>query len=418
MNSTKKASENQEYYIGIDISKNFVHMCSLPDDSYVKVPNTKEDIEKYFTDNFKDTKVVRVMMEATGGYEKNVVEICSKKKYDFCVLNSKRAKDLIRGLGINAKTDKVDANALAQIAMTSVGKENSFRLYRMPTENQRKLRQLVDRYAQLTSMSVEEQNHGSMAKFDGNANIESITKILTVINDEKNGYLEKIRTLIASDTELKVLDEILQSVPGVGLITSAMLMAYLPELGLISREKISSLAGLAPHPKDSGQKNGKRNTKSGRTKIKALWLTPMLCVIQYNDKIRSFYNKKVDEGKPKKVAIIASMHKLLIILNQMVRNGQKWNEHLQPQKTDSNANPTLQTTTQQPVQNVTVTQTTEVTTTSTELVTKEQVVTPKTASTKKTTVAKSHNVKASVKSVACKQKATTKGTTKTKKSTR
>jgi len=414
---SKTVNENIEYNIGIDISKNHVHICSLPDNNYVKLPNTKKDIVAYFKKNFKNKSIAQVVMEATGGYEKNASDTLTNMGFRVTVLNPKRAHYLMVGLGKNPKTDKLDARMLAKVAQQFSKNEEFLPPYTPPPKNQGKLKLLVNRYKQITEDSVCYQNRIDKAEFLGDPSIKSMKKMLKMIEEQKEEQMGLIRTLIDSDPELKAKNAILQSVPGIGIGTSAMLLAYLPELGTCNREEIASLAGLAPHPNDSGLKTGKRNTKCGRTKVKAYWITAMLNVVRFNPKIKEFYNRLVDNGKPKRLALIASMRKLLTILNQMIRKKQKWNEHLQPQKTDSNANQTSQTTTQQPVQNVTAAQIVEVTTTA-EPVTKEQVVTSKKASTKKTTGAKSNKVTASVKSVACKQKATTKGTTKTKKSTR
>ena len=149
----------------------------------------------------------------------------------------------------------------------------------------------------------------------------------SLIEKQKKEFLKKIRELIASDADLKEKDEILQSVPGIGNIISATLIAFLPELGKLNRAKIASLAGLAPHPCDSGTKHGSRHAKKGRQRIKAVWMPAIACSIQHNPALKAFYQRLIARGKEKKVAMIACMRKLLVIVNQMIRNNQKWGEN-------------------------------------------------------------------------------------------
>lgn len=336
MNTSKTVQQSNLSNIGIDISKKTVHIVALKGNENAKknfkydtVPNNIEDVVAYFSENFNVENVGCIVMEATGGYEKKVANTLAKMGYYVSIINPRRSHNWMDALGKNPKTDKSDAQMLAAIAQQYNGKEEILRRYQPPTENQEKLKQYVDRFKQLTDDSVTYQNRITHAQdVDKNdPTIESMKEMLELIEKQKKEFLKKIRELIASDADLKEKDEILQSVPGVGIGTSAMLMAYLPEMGTLNRQEIASLAGLAPHPNDSGQKTGKRTTKCGRTKIKSNWITAMLSVVRYNPKINEFYNRLTAKGKAKRLALIASMRKLLTILNVMIRNKQKWNEH-------------------------------------------------------------------------------------------
>ena len=336
MNTSKTVQQSNLSNIGVDVSKKTVHIVALKGNEnakknfkYEKVPNNTEDAVAYFSENFKVEDVGCIVMEATGGYEKKVANALAKMGFYVSVLNPKRAHHWMEALGKNPKTDKCDARMLAVIAQQYSGKEEILRRYQPPTENQEKLKQYVDRFKQLTDDSVTYQNRITQAQDvdQNNPTIESMKEMLELIEKQKKEVLNKIRELISSDADLKEKDEILQSVPGVGIGTSAMLMAYLPEIGTLNRQEIASLAGLAPHPNDSGQKTGKRTTKCGRAKIKSNWITAMLTVVRYNPKIHDFYNRLTAKGKAKRLALIASMRKLLTILNVMIRNKQKWNEH-------------------------------------------------------------------------------------------
>lgn len=336
MNTSKTVQQSNLSNIGIDVSKKTVHIVALKGNENAKknfkydtVPNNIEDVVAYFSENFKVENVGCIVMEATGGYEKKVANTLAKMGYYVSIINPRRSHNWMDALGKNPKTDKSDAQMLAAIAQQYNGQDEVLRRYQPPTENQEKLKQYVDRFKQLTDDSVTYQNRITHAQdVDKNdPTIESMKEMLELIEKQKKEFLKKIRELIASDADLKEKDEILQSVPGVGIGTSAMLMAYLPEMGTLNRQEIASLAGLAPHPNDSGQKTGKRTTKCGRTKIKSNWITAMLSVVRYNPKINEFYNRLTAKGKAKRLALIASMRKLLTILNVMIRNKQKWNEH-------------------------------------------------------------------------------------------
>ena len=336
MNTSKTVQQSNLSNIGIDISKKTVHIVALKGNENAKknfkydtVPNNIEDVVAYFSENFKVENVGCIVMEATGGYEKKVANTLAKMGYYVSIINPRRSHNWMDALGKNPKTDKSDAQMLAAIAQQYNGQDEVLRRYQPPTENQEKLKQYVDRFKQLTDDSITYQNRITHAQdVDKNdPTIESMKEMLEMIEKQKKEFLKKIRELIASDADLKEKDEILQSVPGVGIGTSAMLMAYLPEMGTLNRQEIASLAGLAPHPNDSGQKTGKRTTKCGRTKIKSNWITAMLSVVRYNPKINEFYNRLTAKGKAKRLALIASMRKLLTILNVMIRNKQKWNEH-------------------------------------------------------------------------------------------
>ena len=336
MNTSKTVQQCNLSNIGIDISKKTVHIVALKDGKnpkkdgkYDTVSNNIEDIIAYFSENFNEENVGCIVMEATGKYEKKAANTLAKMGFYVSVLNPKRAHYWMDALGKNPKTDKCDARTLAAIAQQYNGQDEVLRRYQPPTENQEKLTQYVDRFKQLTDDSVTYQNRITHAQDvdKDDPTIESMKEMLELIEKQKKEFLKKIRELIASDADLKEKDEILQSVPGIGIGTSAMLMAYLPEMGTLNRQEIASLAGLAPHPNDSGQKTGKRTTKCGRAKIKSNWITAMLSVVRYNPKINEFYNRLTAKGKAKRLALIASMRRLLTILNVMIRNKQKWNEH-------------------------------------------------------------------------------------------
>lgn len=336
MKNTKIPQIFIEYYIGIDISKDVIHCYLKPandnkedrKENHQIVDNNPKAIKRYIRSVLKDKKIVAVVMENTGGYELCAAETFTEAGYSVSVVDPGKARNLMNGMGINAKTDKVDAFALALIAQRFWGDEDVLALYVPMPKSLKELRDLVDRYLTLTRNIVRCKNQLKDPNNKGNkAIVKSLKRDLKWHQVERERFAQDIRTLIANDPQMAKWDEILQSVPGIGNVVSATLIAFLPELGKLNRAKIASLAGLAPHPCDSGTKHGSRHAKKGRQRIKAVWMPAIACSIQHNPALKAFYQRLIARGKEKKVAMIACMRKLLVIVNQMIRNNQKWGEN-------------------------------------------------------------------------------------------
>ena len=336
MKNTKFPQIFIEYYIGIDISKDTIHCYLKPaNDSkeYCKenqkiVDNNPKAIKRYIVSVLKDKKIVGVVMENTGGYHLYAAETFTEAGYSVSVVDPGRARSLMNGMGINAKTDKVDAFALALIAQRFWGDEDVLSIYVPMSKSLEELQDLVDRYLTLTRSIARCKNRLKKPRNKKNKAIEkSLKRDLKWHQDEREAFIQDIRAQIANDPQMARRDEILQSVPGIGNVVSATLIAFLPELGKLNRAKIASLAGLAPHPCDSGTKHGSRHAKKGRQRIKSVWMPAIAAAIQYNPVIKAFYQRLIARGKEKRLAMIACMRKLLVIVNQMIRNNQKWGEN-------------------------------------------------------------------------------------------
>ena len=336
MKNTKFPQIFIEYYIGIDISKDTIHCYLKPvndnkedrKENHKIVDNNPKAIKRYIVSVLKDKKIVAVVMENTGGYELYAAETFTKAGYFVSVVDPGRARSLMNGMGINAKTDKVDAFALALIAQRFWGDENVLSIYVPMPKLLKELQDAVDRYCNLTRSIARCKNRLKKPhNKDNKAIVKSLKRELKWLQKERKAFLQDIRAQIANDPQMAKWDAILQSVPGIGNIISATLIAFLPELGKLNREKIASLAGLAPHPCDSGTKRGSRHAKKGRQRIKAVWMPAIASSIQHNPALKAFYQRLTARGKEKKVAMIACMRKLLVIVNQMIRNNQKWGEN-------------------------------------------------------------------------------------------
>ncbi|MBQ6617677.1 MAG: IS110 family transposase [Thermoguttaceae bacterium] len=310
MKNTKFPQIFIEYYIGIDISKDTIHCYLKPaNDSkeYCKenqriVDNNPKAIKRYIVSVLKDKKIVAVVMENTGGYELYAAETFTEAGYSVSVVDPGRARSLMNGMGINAKTDKVDAFALALIAQRLWGDEDILSVYVPMPQSLKGLQNSVDRYCNLTRSIARCKNRLKKPhNKDNKAIVKSLKRELKWLQKERDAFLQDIRAQIANDPQMAKWDEILQSVPGIATIISATLIAFLPELGKLNREKIASLAGLAPHPCDSGTKHGSRHAKKGRQRIKSVWMPAIACSIQHNPALQAFYQRLTARGKEKKL---------------------------------------------------------------------------------------------------------------------
>lgn len=259
----------------------------------------------------------RVIVEATGGYERGAVVAMAAAGLPVIVLNPRRAREFARAAGVLAKTDKLDAKVLALYAETLKPP-----LRPLSGEKQRALEDLVARRAQLVGMLTQEKNRlGQASSPRIRKSIEAIIEALKEqIDDAENDIAQEIE----DSPVWKEAAERMDSVPGVGFKTACVLLANLPELGTLSRQRIASLAGLAPINRDSGRMRGKRCIGGGRADVRTALYMAALVATRHNPAIKKFYDRLVDAGKPKKLALTAAAHKLLTILNAMIREKTTW----------------------------------------------------------------------------------------------
>jgi transposase len=233
----------------------------------------------------------------------------------IAIANPRKVKGFAIALG-KAKTDKLDAEVLARFAQTVQP-----RAYPLVDASAQQLSDLVRRRQQLVEMQVAEKNRLSRAPkavaTDINEHIEHIQNRLDALNQE-------IQTLAAQQPDGPRKSEILRSMKGIGQVTAARCLAELPELGKLSDKKIARLVGVAPINHDSGKHQGKRMIQGGRTSIRCGLYMATLVATRHNPVIRDFYQRLLAKGKLKKVALVACMRKLLVILNAMIRNNQTW----------------------------------------------------------------------------------------------
>ena len=236
------------------------------------------------------------------------------------VINPRQAHDFAKAMGYLAKTDRTDAKMLSQFARTLHASDRRERLlYKLPTDAQETLLAMVTRRSQLVAMRVAEHNRLASMHASQRKSIRTILKMLDhqigKIDDDAGGFLKE---------HFKDKLELLKGLKGVGPGTQAMLMAALPELGQLKRREIAKLVGVAPLNNDSGTFKGRRSTWGGRANVRSALYMASLSAVRYDPVLRSFYERLVQAGKPKKVALTACMHKLLTIINAVIKSGTAW----------------------------------------------------------------------------------------------
>jgi transposase len=322
------ATRDQRPNVGIDVSKQHLDACWATQDQRLDNDAAGWDV---LTANFKAANVDLVVIEATGGYERGLVCALQSAGITVARVNPRQARDFAKSMGVLAKTDKVDARLLRDFADVLARHKDRHKYITPPIDAQRlELAALTTRRRQLVDMRVAESN-----RLDQASSARTVRSIKSVLK-----ALDKQIAQIDSDADdhldrhFKEQRALLDSVKGVGPVTIMTLTSALPELGQLGRRQIAKLVGVAPLANDSGSRIGKRHVWGGRSEVRAVVYMATLSAIRSNPAIKVFHSRLIAAGKPKKVAIVACMRKLLTILNAMLRDQALWNAsaHLQPLK--------------------------------------------------------------------------------------
>jgi len=308
-------------HVGIDVSKSRLDLCILPGGQTLAVDNSEDGI-KHLVALLKQQPVAMVLLEATGRYERRVASELLEAGLSVAVVNPRQARDFARALGKLAKTDKIDAATLAQFAQLG-----HVRPCEKQPQNRTLLDDLVTRRRQVTQMMAMEKTRQQIPQ-DKTTRV-MIARIIRVLEQQREDLDRRIATLIESDDDWKNRRDLLCSVPGVGQVTASQLVADLPELGKLNRQQIAALVGVAPVNRDSGMMRGKRTIFGGRPMVRCALYMATFSAMRFNHVIRRFADRLRAAGKPFKVILVASMRKLLTILNLMIRENQSWNPKLQ-----------------------------------------------------------------------------------------
>ena len=309
-------AEKKEF-IGIDVSKKTLDIAIGQNGSFQTIDNEAKAI-RYFVSSLEKENISQVVIESTGGLEMPVISSLTNASIPVALINPARVRHFAKATGLYAKTDRLDARILALY-----GKSVELRAYSPPSEEKLELADLGSRRRQLLEMIVAEKNRfQAMPRLQ-----EFIRKHLNWLKEEVQEIEVKIEALLDGSEELSEKREILTSCKGVGKVTAFTLLAELPELGTIDRKKIAALVGVAPMNHDSGRKRGRRTTYGGRSKVRSVLYMAALSATRFNPAIRKFYNRLIENGKKKMVALVAAMRKLLTILNAMIKNKQPWQDN-------------------------------------------------------------------------------------------
>lgn len=315
-------------YLGIDVSK----------DELVVVREAVAGAETYRNDESghwsllkeltkKDsTPPTLIVLEATGGYERGVVATLGSAGLPVIVVNPRQVRDFAKSKGQLAKTDRIDARVLADFGATMKPE-----LRALPSEAEEDLRDLLSRRKQLMQMLVAEKQRLDQAvgkrsqkrRRELKSHVKDLELRLKMTDSDMDETLRK-SPIWRED------DEILQSYPGIGRQTSLMLLGELREIGTLSGGQVSSLTGLAPMNRDSGKHRGKRRTGGGRSHVRAALYMATLAATRCNPVIKAYYQRLTKSGKPKMLAIVACMRKILVTLNAMLKTRTRWQAPIEP----------------------------------------------------------------------------------------
>ena len=280
--------------------------------SYTNTPAGQAELVAYL----KPLNPTLIVLEASGGFEIEPALELMTGGLPVAVVNPTRVRNFARAYGRLAKTDPIDAHLLAHFAQVVRPRVRS-----LQSEQEIHLTNLVRRRRQVVAMLTAEKNrlHTTSIRLK-----EGVKKHILWLQDEEAELTKQIAGLIQTLPQWREKEQILQSVPGIGPVNAATLLAELPELGTTSRQKIAALAGVAPYNRDSGKKRGRRKTSGGRGGVRSAFYMACLSASRHNPVIKRFYERLIANGKETKVALTACMRKLLTILNAMLRNMEPW----------------------------------------------------------------------------------------------
>ena len=304
-------------FVGIDIAKTDFVVAGRPDGLAWTAPNEAEGITAT-VDRLRGLAPTLIVLEATGGYETPLVAALAAAGVPVVVANPRQVRDFAKATGQLAKTDRLDAHLLALFAERVHPPPRP-----LPDAALQQLEALMTRRRQLLDMVTAERNrleHASPSiRRNITAHVRWLERRVAAVDRDLDDTIQKSPVWRAKEN-------LLRTVPGIGPVVSRTLLADLPELGRLNRKQIAALVGVAPLARDSGTLRGKRTVWGGRAPVRAVLYMAALVATRRNAVLRAFYRRLVEAGKPKKVALIACMRKLLTILNAMMRTNTTWQQ--------------------------------------------------------------------------------------------
>lgn len=323
MTSLPNPTSDTRVTVGIDVAKATVEVAISGRQKTLALSNDEAGYAALLA-QLSSLNVGLVLLEATGGFELACATALQLAGLAVAVVNPRQARDFARAMGYLAKTDRIDAAVLADMARTLLARGDLSKLVKpLPDAQQLELQALVTRRRQLMAMKLAEDHR---MKMPGVRQRRSLNTIIKALDREIARVDKDLQAFVsANHAELATL---LDSVKGVGKATISTLLAEVPELGKLSGREVSALVGVAPINRDSGTMRGKRSIFGGRPDVRRVLFMAALVASRHNPVIKAFYQRLLAAGKPKKVALVACMRKLLTILNAMVRSGKPWDQAL------------------------------------------------------------------------------------------
>jgi len=306
-------------YVGIDVSKSRLDIAYGEDGEVWHVRNDGEGFE-VLVKKLTEIQPKMIVIESTGGYERPVLQAMGNAGLAIALVNPRRVREFAKAVGLLAKTDKIDARLLARF-----GRDAKPNFTTLPTAEEQHLSELLARRRQILDMITSENNRlptiSSEMQKQIKEHIAWLERNLKELDKEIDDFNHQD---LSTDKRAKIM----QTYKGVGRITSATMIAKLPELGKVNNKQISALVGVAPFNNDSGRMRGRRRIKGGRPDVRKVLYMAAVSAVQWNPYMKDYYESLLRRGKLKKVALVACMHKILITLNAMVRDGTPY--HMPP----------------------------------------------------------------------------------------
>jgi transposase len=315
---TQPSVSDSSYFVGIDVAKAKLDLARSDAGEILTVNNDSQGISR-IVDSLRTIRPDMIVMESTGGLERPLLDALLDADLPVAMVNPRNVRHFAIGIGILAKSDPIDARVLVEFAKLATP-----RLAEKRSANQVELDALITCRRQLTQLRAIQFNRRGTTT--SKAALKTIDAVLNALSKEIGKLDRKIRALVESDDDFNSIDKLLQSVPGVGPVVSATLLAELKELGSTDRRRVNALVGVAPYNHDSGTMKGQRSIYGGRASVRSVLYMATVTAIRCNPVIKAFAQRLEKAGKVAKVQIVACMRKLLGFLNVMVRDNLTWNQ--------------------------------------------------------------------------------------------
>jgi transposase len=309
----------EDLFVGVDISKANLDVGFDPVRTVRRFANDEAGRSECVS-HLLEQRPRLIVVEATGGFETQFASAVRAAGLTVAVVNPRQVRDFARATGVLAKTDALDATVLARFASAVQPVVRA-----APDEETQALAELVARRRQLVAIRSQEKTR--LAMVTGSRSRASIKEHLTWLDARIKELDTDLTAALRQSTSWKVKEGVLKSAPGVGKVTVLTLLSQLPELGCLNRREVAALVGLAPFNRDSGKQRGIRRIWGGRAEVRSVLYMATLAAIRGENPIAAFHDRLVTKGKPAKVALVATMRKLLTSLNAMVKSNSAWNPH-------------------------------------------------------------------------------------------